>query len=48
MNYQSQPDQTTYISVLIVIYINFKFDEIRFRGYLGMANYMDFKSIQGL
>ena len=26
----------------------FKFHEIRFRGYLVIANYMDFKSIQGL
>ena len=25
-----------------------KFDEIWFRGYLVIANYMDFKSIQGL
>ena len=33
---------------LIVIYIQFKFHEIQFRGYLVMANYMDFKSIQGL
>ena len=33
---------------LIVIYICFKFDEIRFRGYLVIANYMAFKSIQGL
>ena len=30
---------------LIVIYI---FHEIRFRGYLVMANYMDFISIKGL
>ena len=28
--------------------ISFKFDEIRFGGYLVIANYMDFKSIQGL
>ena len=33
---------------LIVIYIYFKFHEIRFRGYLVIANYMDFQSIQGL
>ena len=33
---------------LIVIYIYFKFPEIRLRGYLVMSNYMDFKSIQGL
>ena len=32
---------------LIVIYIYYKFHEIRFRGYLVMANYIDFKSIQG-
>ena len=44
MNYQSQPDQTC----LIVIYISIKFNEIRFRGYLVIADYMDFKSIQGL
>ena len=30
------------------IYIHFKFHEIRFRGYLVIANYMDFKSIKGL
>ena len=33
---------------LRVIYIYFKFHEIQFRGYLVIANYMDFKSIQGL
>ena len=33
---------------LIVIYFYFKFYEIQFRGYLVIANYMDFKSIQGL
>ena len=33
---------------LIVIYIYFKFNEIQFGGYLVIANYMDFKSIQGL
>ena len=33
---------------VIVIYISFKFHEIRFRGNLVIANYMDFKSIQGL
>ena len=32
----------------IVIYICSMFHEIRFRGYLVIANYMDFKSIQGL
>ena len=31
-----------------MIYICFKFDEIWLRGYLVIANYMDFKSIQGL
>ena len=45
MNYQSQLDEH---QRLIVIYISFKFDKIRFRGYLVIANYMDFKSIQGL
>ena len=29
-------------------HIKFKFHEIRFRGYLVIANYMDFKSVQGL
>ena len=33
---------------LAVIYIQFKFHEIRFRGYLVIDNYIDFKSIQGL
>ena len=33
---------------LIVICICLKFHEIRFRGYQVIANYMDFKSIQGL
>ena len=33
---------------LIVIYISIKFVEIWFRGYFVIANYMDFKSIQGL
>ena len=33
---------------LIVIYFYFKFHEIQLRGYLVIANYMDFKSIQGL
>ena len=32
----------------IVIYICFKFHEIRFRSYLVIANHMDFKPIQGL
>ena len=32
----------------INMYIYFKFHEIRFKGYLVIANYMDFKSIQGL
>ena len=32
----------------IVIYIHFMFHKNRFRGYLVIANYMDFKSIQGL
>ena len=33
---------------LIVIYFYFKFHEIQSTGYLVIANYMDFKSIQGL
>ena len=49
MNYQRQPDQTSCTSLSYSdIYIYFKFHEIRFRGYLVIANYMDFKSIQGL
>ena len=31
-----------------MIYIYFKFHEIRFQEYLVIANFMDFKSIQGL
>ena len=34
--------------IVIYIYTYFKFHEIRFRGYLVMANCMDFQSIQGL
>ena len=45
MQYLNQSNET---QRLIVIYIYFKFHEIRFRGYLVIANYMDFKSIQGL
>ena len=45
MNYQGQPDLH---QCLIVIYIYFKFHEIRLWGYLVIANYMDFKSLQGL
>ena len=30
-----------------MIYTCFKFHEIRFRGYLVIAKYIDFKSIQG-
>ena len=33
---------------LIVIYFYFQFHEIQFRGFLVIANHMDFKSIQGL
>ena len=33
---------------LIVIYICIKFHEIRLWGYLVIANYMDFKLVQGL
>ena len=32
---------------LIVIYIYFKFHEIRFRGYLVIANYMDLNQFKG-
>ena len=53
MNYQSKDgrkDGRTWTNVYPppTIYISIKFDEIRFRGYLVIANYMDFKSIQGL
>ena len=34
--------------IVIHVYILFKFPEIRFRGYLVIANYMDFISIQRL
>ena len=34
--------------IMIYTYTCFKFHEIRFRGYLVIANYMDFKLIQGL
>ena len=47
MNYQSQPDQLAKHQCLIVTYIS-QFDENRFRGYLVITNYVDFKSIQGL
>ena len=33
---------------LIVMYICSKFHIFRLRGYLVIANYMDFKSIQGI
>ena len=33
---------------IIVIYSCFKFHEIPFADYLVMANYLEFKSIQGL
>ena len=48
MNYQSQLTKLDVHRCLILIYICFKFDEIRFRGYLVIGNYMDFKPIQGL
>ena len=32
----------------LVISIYFKFHEIRFRGYVVLVNFVDFKSIQGL
>ena len=36
------------LQCLTVIYFHFKFHKIQFSGYLVIANYMDFKSIQGL
>ena len=38
----------TVIQRLIVIYIYIRFHEIQFKGDLVIANYMDFKSVQGL
>ena len=48
MNYQGQPDKTSCTSVPYGDIYCFKFHEIPYRGYLIIANYMDFKSIQGL
>ena len=48
MNYQASLTKLDVHQCLIVICISIKFDEIRFRGYLVTANYMDFKSIEGL
>ena len=48
MQYLNQSNETSRASAPQVIYIYFKFHEIRFRSYLVIANYMDFKSIQGL
>ena len=46
MHYKSQPDQTCASAPYGDIY--FKFHEIRFRGYLVIANYNNFQPIQGL
>ena len=48
MNYQNRLAKLNVHQCLIVIYICFKVDEIQFRGNLVIANYMDFKLIQGL
>ena len=48
MQYLSQSDETLRASALYSDIYLFKFHEIRFRGNIVMANYMDFKSIQGL
>ena len=48
MQYLNQSMKLDVHQRLIVIYIYYKFHEIWFRGYLVIANYMDFKSIQGL
>ena len=48
MKYSNQSDELDVHQRLIVIYIYLKFHEIRFRVYLVIANYMDFKLIQGL
>ena len=38
MNYQASLTKLDVHQCLIVIYINFKFDETRFRGYLVIVN----------
>ena len=48
MQYFNQSYETGRASRLIVIYIHFNLHEIRFRGCLVIADYIDFKSIQGL
>ena len=48
MNYQRSLTKLNVHQSFLVIYISIKFDEIQFRGYLVIAKYMDFKSIQGL
>ena len=49
MNYHCQPDQTICTSVSYSdIYISSKCHAIRLWGYLVIASYMDFYSIQGL
>ena len=48
MQYLNQSTELDVHQRLIVIYTCFKFHKIWFRGNLVIANYMDFKSIQGL
>ena len=48
MNTQARLTKLYIHQCFMVIYICIKFDEILFRGYLVIANYMDFKPIQGL
>ena len=49
MQYLNQSNETCRTSAPYSdIYICFKFHEIRFRGYLVIAYFMDFQSIQGL
>ena len=47
MQYVNQPNETSPASAPYSD-IYFKFHETLFRGYLVIANYMDFQSIQGL
>ena len=48
MNYCNSLTKLDAHHSVIVIHIQCKFHEIQFIGYLVKANYMDFKSIQGL
>ena len=48
MQYLNQSIKIDVHQHLIAIYISFKFHELRFRGYLVIAIYKHFKSIQGL